>query len=356
LKSRLSPPCGKTIGSFVHYTNVESAEADKRPLVCYDCGVACDLSQMRTERIDFLSKMGAHHRLPVIPREPRAPARSKRIPAKRPPGTAPQRYRFRFEKIGPTALLGHLDLVRSMPRVMRRIGAPLAYSQGFHPRPDLTFSPALSLGVLSLSEFVDVKLLAELDVDAALEDMNAAADEGLVFAAGARLGPEDAGITKIVTGARYLIVVANAVMGELGGEAWLRKGLERFLSAPEHKVRREIEGLAKYVDVRSYVTRARVAGDDARSFVGRAGLVGDLTILEVDVKILGSGGVKTVEIVEAITEEAGLPHRAIRTALYAERAGIEVDPMNLAALRRARPLGAATDDGAAEKAVMSASS
>jgi radical SAM family uncharacterized protein/radical SAM-linked protein len=357
LKSRLSPPCGKTIGSFVHYTNVEAAEADKRPLVCYDCGVACDLSQMRTERIDFLSKMGAVRRLPIVEKGPRAPARSKRSPVKRPVAGTPERYRFRFEKIGPTALLGHLDLVRAMPRVLRRIGAPLAYSQGFHPRPDLTFSPALSLGVLSLSEFVDVKLLAELDLASALSEMNAVADEGLVFAAGARLGPEDAGITKIVSGARYLIVVANAVLDELGGKAWLESGLDRFLQAPERKVRREIEGLAKYVDVRSYVTRARVRGGDATTggdaLAGarRAGLIGDFTAIEVDVKILGSGGVKTVEIVEAVTDHPGLPHRAIRTAMYAERAGIEVDPMNLAALRRPRSLDARPED-----VVLSASS
>ncbi len=151
-------------------------------------------------------------------------------------------------------------------------------------------------------------------------------------------------------------MLANAVLCELGGEAWLRTGVERFLLAPDHKVRREIEGLAKYVDVRSFVTRARVAGDDARSLVARAGLVGDFTVLEVDVKILGSGGVKAVEIVEAITLDPGLPHRAIRTALYAERAGIEVDPMNLAALRRARPVAAAMVDDATEKVIMSASS
>jgi hypothetical protein len=64
--------------------------------------------------------------------------------------------------------------------------------------------------------------------------------------------------------------------------------------------------------------------------------VGDFALLEVDVKILGSGGVKTNEIVEAITDGSGLAHRAIRTALYADKGGIEIDPLDLAALRRAR--------------------
>ncbi|MEM7437114.1 MAG: TIGR03960 family B12-binding radical SAM protein, partial [Myxococcota bacterium] len=59
VRHRLSPPCGKTIGHFVHHTNVRDAEADTRRLVCYNCGVACDLTQMRTERIVFLKQMGA---------------------------------------------------------------------------------------------------------------------------------------------------------------------------------------------------------------------------------------------------------------------------------------------------------
>ena len=77
LQNRLSPPCGKVAGAFVHHTNLEDARADERRLVCYDCGVACDLTMMRDERITFLSKLGAEKRaLPVL----RAP-RSARVEA-----------------------------------------------------------------------------------------------------------------------------------------------------------------------------------------------------------------------------------------------------------------------------------
>ena len=69
LRNRLSPPCGKTVGSFVHHTNVKDAEEEKRRLVCYDCGIACDLTHMREERIGFLQSMNA-----LMPREAAAPA------------------------------------------------------------------------------------------------------------------------------------------------------------------------------------------------------------------------------------------------------------------------------------------
>jgi radical SAM family uncharacterized protein len=59
LKSRLSPPCGKVRGHLVHHSNVADAEAETGKLVCYDCGVACDLSKMRNERLVYLRSLGA---------------------------------------------------------------------------------------------------------------------------------------------------------------------------------------------------------------------------------------------------------------------------------------------------------
>lgn len=383
LKSRLSPPCGKTFGSFVHHTNLEDHVADKRPLVCYDCGVACDLTKMRRDRELFLTKMGAERRLPIAPEQPALPLateqpalplaaeqpalstaterprpnsapKKKRRPPTRPQPEAPALcYRFRFDKVGPTALLGHLDLIRALPRVFRRIDVPVAYSNGFHPKPHMTFSPALSLGVASLGEYVDIKLHAELDPEPLLEAMNANAPEGLVFTAVRRLGTDDPGVTKVIAGARYLLVFAAKAIEERGGEAWLAERVAGFLGEKEVRVRRQIERLAKYVDVRSYVLRAEVGGDEARRLAERAGLVGRLAVLDVDAAILASGAAKAAEMVEAIVGEAGFPHRAVRAALFGAGG---VDPMDLEGVREVRakeraispplPAPAATDASA----------
>ena len=73
LKSRLSLPCGKVAGMFIHHTNLEDAKADARKLVCYDCGVACDLSAMREERAQYLVKLGADVPRMTAPKETAAP-------------------------------------------------------------------------------------------------------------------------------------------------------------------------------------------------------------------------------------------------------------------------------------------
>ncbi|HEX8115111.1 MAG TPA: TIGR03960 family B12-binding radical SAM protein, partial [Kofleriaceae bacterium] len=73
LKGRASPPCGKVAGMLIHHTNLADAEPDRRKLVCYDCGVACDLTKMRDDRLVALRALGATERL-----APREPARIER--------------------------------------------------------------------------------------------------------------------------------------------------------------------------------------------------------------------------------------------------------------------------------------
>jgi radical SAM-linked protein len=336
LGSRLSPPCGKAAGAFIHATNLDQAEADKRKLVCYDCGVACDLSAMREERLVYLRKLGAEHRIEAKPLPVVAPSPKKKGPPPRVVQGDARRYRFAFTKLGPSAFLSHLDLIRALPRAFRRLDVPIYYSSGYHPLPDMTFAPALSLGVSSLFELVDVKVAADIDAAAVAEELGAGAPDGIRFLGGLALGPQDAAISRVIDGARYAIVFARSALAERGGEAALTGEVAAFLAKTEHKVMRRIDGVGKWVDVRSFVRAARVGGADADAIAEQVGLVGDLVTLFVDVEIRGSGAVKVAEIVESIAG-ADVPHRAVRVAMGAwspRGDGELLSPMDLAALRR----------------------
>ncbi|AUX46259.1 B12-binding protein [Sorangium cellulosum] len=379
LQNRLSPPCGKVAGMFVHHTNLEDARADARRLVCYDCGVACDMTQMREERLTFLDRLGAHKRsLPVLsgaagnpreagaaaprevseaaprevseaaprevseaaPREgaeepPRAGGEERAPRAQRiapPKGRGGIRYRFQFEKTGPMALLGHLDVVRELPRVLRRVGAPMTFTAGFHPKPDMTFSPALSLGVISLDEYVDLRLERDIDpagLDALVRAMTAASPRGLAFRGAVKLGPDDPALSKLIAGARYALAFARSAIGG-DAEAILAARCSAALAAASLPIRREIDRLAKMVDVRQYLVRAEVGGPDVLAELARAGLAGDLVAIEVEVDIRGSGAVKSSEVAAVIAGEPGEPpgaivpppHRAVRLQLFGRTAAI----------------------------------
>ncbi|HHY14975.1 MAG TPA: DUF2344 domain-containing protein, partial [Firmicutes bacterium] len=63
--------------------------------------------------------------------------------------------RFRFSVGGEVRFLSHLDLLRTMERALRRSGLPIAYSEGYSPRPKMSFGFALPVGVLSTAEYGD---------------------------------------------------------------------------------------------------------------------------------------------------------------------------------------------------------
>ena len=68
------------------------------------------------------------------------------------------KYRVWFDKIGPAKYISHLDLMRTMTRLLRQSRLPIWYTEGFNPHPFLTFAAPLSLGVEALGEPFDVKM------------------------------------------------------------------------------------------------------------------------------------------------------------------------------------------------------
>jgi radical SAM-linked protein len=52
------------------------------------------------------------------------------------------RYRITFARDRTVRFVGHLDLAKTWERILRRADLPVAYSQGFHSLPKITFASA----------------------------------------------------------------------------------------------------------------------------------------------------------------------------------------------------------------------
>ena len=74
-----------------------------------------------------------------------------------------QRVRIRFRKKGDLRLIGHRDLARLAERLFRRVGLRLSMSEGYHPKPRVTFPSALALGVIGLDEVLEVEVAVSYD-------------------------------------------------------------------------------------------------------------------------------------------------------------------------------------------------
>ena len=86
---------------------------------------------------------------------------------------------LRFGKDGPAKYLGHLDVMRCFQRAARRADVPLAYSQGFNPRPRLMFASPLPVGASGLGELVALDLATDMPPEMVVDALNGALPEGL---------------------------------------------------------------------------------------------------------------------------------------------------------------------------------
>jgi radical SAM-linked protein len=244
------------------------------------------------------------------------------------------RLRLGFRKVGRPAYTSHLDLVRAFPRMLRRVGLPLYYSEGFRPLPKLTFGPALPVGTASLCEHVDVRLRAaeSPDLDRLCERLNEVAIDGIEFFGHEVLGPNDPALNRVLEKTELVAALPRLQLLELGFETEdaLQAKLDQRPS--ELYVDRDVRGVKKRVDVGSALVDVRV-GRGAEALAA-AGLAGDLVPVSITLRLDGKTTPRPAEVLEALTGSNELHPRVVRSAFFADRDGVRVPPLHLDALRR----------------------
>jgi radical SAM-linked protein len=88
------------------------------------------------------------------------------------------KVRLRFAKCGDLRLVSHHDIMRCLERMLRRARVPLALTQGFNPRPKITFALALGLGIEGRREVVDLELAQPLEPSTLLSRLTTVAPPG----------------------------------------------------------------------------------------------------------------------------------------------------------------------------------
>lgn len=91
------------------------------------------------------------------------------------------RYLIKFSKGEGIKFISHLDLMRTIQRIIRRSGVPIEYSKGFNPHMALSLAQPLSVGVYSDGEYMDIVLTEEMKVADLLERLNEAAPPTIRF-------------------------------------------------------------------------------------------------------------------------------------------------------------------------------
>lgn len=84
----------------------------------------------------------------------------------------PKTVRIRFCKKGNLQYVSHLDLQRTIHRVLIRAGIPMWYTKGFNPHPKISFGYPLSIGTESECEFLDIRIEREISMENIVHQLN----------------------------------------------------------------------------------------------------------------------------------------------------------------------------------------
>ena len=158
------------------------------------------------------------------------------------------RLRFRFSKVGKIRWTSHRDVARMWERAFRRVQLPLAYTQGFSPRPKVSFGLALSTGHESAAEYLDLELdpqrVEGLEVSELPARLSAALPDGIDVIAARVIDDRRDSLQHEVTSSVFEITAAGATLTEL------RESAAQALAADAIVITRTRKGQAASDDVR----------------------------------------------------------------------------------------------------------
>lgn len=162
--------------------------------------------------------------------------------------------RIRFRKTGKIRFISHRDVARLFERALRKIQLPVAYSEGFSPRPKLSFGLALSVAHESDAEYLDVELMSEPDVETLPAALSQALPDGLHVTGVKVLEPGTASLQQAISSCRWNIEVLGATTDRVSA------AVAETLSAAELRLERVRKGKTSVVDVRPTILELSVVG------------------------------------------------------------------------------------------------
>ena len=170
-----------------------------------------------------------------------------------------RRLRARFSKTGKVRFTSHRDVARIWERALRRADLPVAYTEGFSPRPKLSFGLALSTGYESLGEYLDINLRDDAPGgDVSCEQLPALLDPALPVGIEVQqvvpLPPGAESLQQAVTSCTWHVELTGP------GPSAAAALVDRVLDSTEVVVTRERKGHAVTDDIRPGILAVRVLG------------------------------------------------------------------------------------------------
>ena len=208
-----------------------------------------------------------------------------------------------FEKGFALRHIGHLDLMRTIQRALRRTTLPIRYSNGFNPHIQLSFAAPLSVGVVGMREVMDVPMAEDVAPEAFTEQLNQVLP-GCLRVRGVRAVSDDyPTLMALVAGSAIRVQWDASDDGER-----IAAALPQFLGQESCVTLRKTKSGENMTNIRPFVTDATITKGDH-------GFTLCCTIANRK-----EGSLKPAVLMRALCEIAGIeqiPHIAYRDAILA---------------------------------------
>ena len=214
-----------------------------------------------------------------------------------------------FTKEAPVRFVSHLDVQRLFQRAFRRAKLPMAYSQGFNTHPLISFATALSVGMTSRGEYLDVILTEDMTPEDFIALVSPHLPEGVRIVEAFDLGVSNKSLTSAMRAASY---EARVKLSRPVSKDEIDNAIKELLSN-EIVIQKKTKGGIKPTDIRPMVFELKcicAEGNEAR--------------LEIRGALTASGGLNPEVLLGVLFGRMGVDHTAEteRTETELERAAL----------------------------------
>lgn len=199
------------------------------------------------------------------------------------------KLRMQITKDRNIRFISHLEYLRTIGRAIRRAKLPAAYSEGFNPHLKYSLASALSVGVVSYAEFVEIELTGDVATEEAARALDKALPRGIRVLAADQTDKGAPALMSQAAGAEYRIT--------LPWEEGLQEAVKKFNDAPSllfKKAAPKSKEKFKEVDVKFYIPGIRLQRK------------GSEAVLLFDCRITSGGSIKAADLIKALNEHFDL--------------------------------------------------
>lgn len=155
------------------------------------------------------------------------------------------RLRLQYTKQGDLMYISHLDLLKVFERSLKRANIDVKYSEGFNPRPLITFAHPLSLGIESTGEICEIETNEYIQPLEFIAKINESLPSGIEVVKAEYMDKEKKSLMSKVYSAIYMITFSKPVVEEL----------EAFMNSKNIMAMKRSKTKTQEIDIKPYIMK-----------------------------------------------------------------------------------------------------